>query len=244
MISLLRVFMMEHILDPDSPLSPSVSANSDNLAFVDHGHLLAPSPSPLSHVSPTPAPPAMQGVIGSPVRAVAPCVIVAPDDEVLVQDGTPEPEMVPIASGRCRGQLCPRVPKGYRGKSVLLTYPNLNSRPRVATVHAEFSKHHYHLRQLIGCFERHNAGHDENGQVVADWKWHMHIFGHICLNSRGDPPNIKTVQPCEIRLDGRMCHANISPVRNHTDVWYANSNPYHYSRGVWLMCCSGVMSGR
>jgi len=236
--------MKDHILDPDSPLSPSVSANSDNLAFIDDGPLFARSPSLLSHVSPTPALPAMEAVIESPAPAVAPCFIVAPDDKVLVQDGRPEPELVPVASGRLRGQLRLRAPKGLRGKSVLLTYPNLDSKPTVAAVHAEFSKHRYCWRELIGCFERHKAGRDENGQVVAEGKWHMHIFGHIRLNSRGDPPNITTLRAFDIRLDGRMCHPNISPVRNHTDVWYANSNAYHYSRGVSLMCCSGVMSGR
>jgi len=235
---------MEHILDPDSALSPSVSANSDDLAFINDGPLFTLSPSPLCHVSPTPAPPAMDVVCEPPAPAVAPGVIVAPDAEVLVQDGTPEPEMVPIASGRCRGQWRPRVPKANRGKSVLLTYPNLDSRPTVAAVHAEFSKHHYRLRELIGCFGRHMAGRDENGQVVAEGKWHMHIFGHICLNLSGDPPNTKTVRAFDIRLDNRMCHPNISPVRNHTNVWYANSNAYHYFSGVSLMCCSGLMSGR
>jgi len=69
----------------------------------------------------------MEVVCEPPAPAVAPAVLVAPNNEVLVPDATPEPEMVPIASGRCRGQLGPRVPKGYRGKSLLLTYPNLNS---------------------------------------------------------------------------------------------------------------------
>jgi len=96
---------MEHIVDTDSPLSPSASANSDDLAFIDDGPLFAPSPSPLSHVSPTPAPFAMELAIGSPAPVVSPDVIVAPDDEVLVQDSTPQPDMVPIASGRPRGQL-------------------------------------------------------------------------------------------------------------------------------------------
>jgi len=79
---------------------------------------------------------------------------VAPKDEVLGQDGTPEPEMVPIASCRPRGQLRPRPPKGYMGKSVLLTYSNLNSKPTVAAVHPELSKHRYRLREPIECFER------------------------------------------------------------------------------------------
>jgi len=152
--------------------------------------------------------------------------------------------MVPIATGRRRGQLRPRPHKGYRGKSVLLTYPNLDSKPTVAAVHAEFSKHRYSLRELIGCFESHKARREENGQVVPEGKWYMHIFGQIYLNSRGDPPNIKTVRAFDIRLDNRICHLNISPVRNHTDIWYANSNPYHYSRGSLLMSCSGVMSRR
>ena len=114
---------MEHIIDPDSPLSTCVSANSDDLAFIDDGSLFALSPAPLSHVSPIPAPPAMEVVIELPASAAAPGVIVAPDVEVLVQDSTSEPEMVPIASRRCRGQLPPRPPKDYREISVQLTYP-------------------------------------------------------------------------------------------------------------------------
>ena len=69
---------MEHILDPDSPLAPSVSANSDDLAFINDGPLFAPSPSLRSHLSPTLAPPAMEVLIESPAPAVAPCVIAAP----------------------------------------------------------------------------------------------------------------------------------------------------------------------
>jgi len=93
-----------------------------------------------------------------------------PDNEVLVQGGTPEPELVPIASGRRRGHLRPRPPKGYWGKSMLLIYLNLNSKPPVAAVHAEFSNHRYRLREHSGCFEWQKAGRDENGQVVAKGK--------------------------------------------------------------------------
>ena len=46
----------------------------------------------------------------------------------------------------------------------------------------------------------------------------MHLFGHICLNNMGDPPNIKTVHAFAMRLDGHMSHPNISHIRNHTDV--------------------------
>jgi len=186
----------------------------------------------------------MEVVIESPAPAVASGVIVAPDHEVFIQDGTPEPEMVAIASCRRRGQLRLRSHKGHQGKSVLLTYPNLDSKPTVAAVHAEFWKHRYRLRELIGCFERHKAVRDENGQLIAEGKWHMHIFGYIYLNSRGDPPNIKTMRAFDIGLDNPMCHPNISQVRCHTDVWYANSKAYHYSRGISVLCCSGVMSGR
>jgi len=106
---------MEHILDPDSPLAPSVRADSHDLAFIDDGPLFGPSPSPITHVSPTPAPPTMEVLIELPAPAAAPGVIMVPDEQVLVQDGTPEPEMVHIASGRHRGQLRLRPPKGYQG---------------------------------------------------------------------------------------------------------------------------------
>ena len=88
----------------------------------------------------------------------------------------------------------------------------------MGAIHAEFSKHRNRLRDLIGCFERHKAGRDENGQLVAEGKWYMHIFSHICLNSKGDLPNIKTVRAFNICLDNRLCHPNISPLRNHTVV--------------------------
>jgi len=78
---------MEHILDSDSPISTSVSANSDDFAFIDDGPLFAPSPSPHSPVLPTPAPPAMEVVIESAAPAVALGVILAPDDEALTQHG-------------------------------------------------------------------------------------------------------------------------------------------------------------
>ena len=70
--------------------------------------------------------------------------------------------MVPIASWRRSGQLRPKALGGYRGKSVLLTHPNLNSKPTVAAIHPEICKYCYRLRELIGCFERHKAGRDEN----------------------------------------------------------------------------------
>jgi len=235
---------MGHLIDPGSPLSTFLSANSDDLAFINDGPLFVLSPAPLSRVYPTAAPPAMEVVIELPAAAVAPGVRVAPNDKVLIQNGTPEPEMVPIASCRRRGQLRPRPPKGYREKSVRLTYPNLDSKPTVALVLAKCSKHRYSLRELIGCFERHKAGRDENGKVVAERKCHMHIFGHRCHHSRGDLPNIMTVLAFDIHLDGRMCHPTISPVRNHTEVRYANSNTHHYSNGMSLKGCSGVMSGR
>jgi len=82
----------------------------------------------------------MEVVIESPAPAVAPGVImapgviVAPDDEEFIQDGTPEPKVVSIAFGMGTGQLPRGTLMAYRGKSVLLTYPNLDSKPAVAAV--------------------------------------------------------------------------------------------------------------
>ena len=103
--------------------------------------------------------------------------------------------------------------------SVLLTYPNLEAKPRMATLRAEFAKHCYRPRQLVGCFEGHKATRDANGEVVAEGKWHMHIFGHLCLNSKGDALNIKNERAFDITLGRNVCHANIQLPRNHTDVW-------------------------
>jgi len=89
---------MENILDPDSPPSTSGSANSDDLAFIDNCPLFAPSSSPLCHVSPRHNLPAIEVVSELPTPAVASDVIVASNDDVLVQDRTPEPEMLPITS--------------------------------------------------------------------------------------------------------------------------------------------------
>ena len=47
----------------------------------------------------------------------------------------------------------------------------------------------------------------------------MHIFGHLCPNSKDDAPNIKNEPAFDITLGRNVCHANIQPPRNHTDVW-------------------------
>ena len=136
-----------------------------------------------------------------------------------MQEGTPEPVMVPITSGRRQGQLRKKKGFGYRGMLVLLTYPNLEAKPTMATLRAEFAKHRYRFRELVGCFERHKVNRDANGEVVAEGKWHMHIFGHLYPNSKGDAPNIKNERVFDITLGRNVCHANIQPPWNHNDVW-------------------------
>ena len=154
-----------------------------------------------------------------PAAAIVSPGIVTLDDDILMHEGTPEPEMVPITSSRRRGQLRKKKGFRYRGMSVLLTYPNLVAKPTMAALRAEFAKHRYRFRELVGCFERHKATRDANGEVVAEGKWHMHIFGHLCPNAKGDAPNIKNEWPFDITLGRNVCHANIQPPRNHTDVW-------------------------
>ena len=112
---------------------------------------------------------------------------------------------------------------------MLLSYPDLDDKPTMEAIRAEFAKHRYGFRELVGCFERHKATADANGQVVAEGRWHMHIFGHLCLNLKSDAPNIKNALAFDIMLWGQVCHANIPHPRNHTDVWYVNPNTYHYS---------------
>ena len=207
---------------------------SADLEFIDDAPLLAPSPSPLSYLSRTPTPPPIEVICETPapVAAIVPPVIVTLDDEQLVQVGTPEPEMVPITSGRRRGQLRKKPHFNYRRESVLLTYHDLDEKPTMEAIRAEFAKHRYWFRELVGCFKRHKATRDANGQVVAEGRWHMHIFGHQCLNSMGNASNIKNLLASDITLWGRVCHANIQPPRNHTDVWYINPNTYHYSNSI------------
>ena len=88
----------------------------------------------------------------------------------------------------------------------------------MATLRAEFVKHRYHFGELVASFERHKATRDANGVVVAEGKWHMHIFGHLCPNSKCDAPNIKSERAFDITVGRNVCHANIQPPRNHTEV--------------------------
>ena len=194
-----------------------------DLVFINDAPLFAPSPFPLSHVSCSPTPPHNEVVPETPARlaAVVSPVIVTLDNEVLMQEGTtPEPEMVPIPTGRRRGELRKKpAAKGYKGESLLLTYLALDERTTIAAVDSEFAKHCYRFRELIGCFERHKATRDANVDVMEEGRWHMHILGHLCLNAKGYPPNIKNGKVFDIKLNGRRCHRNMQPVRNHTDVW-------------------------
>ena len=195
---------------------------SADLGFIDDSLLFAPSPSPLSHMSRSPTPPHNEVVpkTADGLAAVVSPVIVTLDNEVLMQEGTPEPEMVPITTGRRRGQLRKKpAAQGYWGESLLLTYAALDEKPTIAAVHTEFAKHRYRFRELIGCFERHKATHDANGEVVEEGSWHMHIFGHLFLNATGSPPNIKNGKALDIKLNGPRCYGNMQPVRNHTDFW-------------------------
>ena len=102
--------------------------------------------------------------------------------------------------------------------SVLLTYPNLEAKLTMATLHGGFAKHHYRVRELLWCFGRHKVTRDANGKVVAKGKWYMHILSHLCPNSKGDAPNIKNERAFDITLGRNECHANIQPPGNHTDA--------------------------
>ena len=130
------------------------------------------------------------------------------DDAGLMQDSNPEPERVPTTSGWRQRQLRKKKGFGYRGKSILLIYSNPEAKPTMVTLIAEFAKHRYQFRELVDCFVKHRATRDPNREVLAEGKWPMHIFGHLCLNSSGDPPMIKNVY-----------HAYIQPPRNPTGVW-------------------------
>ena len=215
---------MEFIINTQSSRSLSSTPMSADLNFIDDAPLFAPSPSPLSNVSRSPTPPHNEVVPETPTpsAALVSPVIVLLENVFLMQEGTPEPAMVPIMTGRRSGQLHKKpATKGYRGESLLLTYPALDGKPTIAAVHAEFAKHRYRFQELIGCFERHKATRDANGEVVEVGRWHMHIFGHLCLNAKGNPPNIKNLngKAFDIKLNGRRCHGNMQPVRNHTDIW-------------------------
>ena len=90
------------------------------------------SPTPLSNEV-APETPTQSAALISPV-------IVTLDHDILMQEVTPEPELVPIISGRRQGQLWKKKGFGYRGMSVLLTYPNLEAKPTMTTLRAEFAK--------------------------------------------------------------------------------------------------------
>ena len=122
--------------------------------FIDDAPLFAPSPSPRSHVSWSQIPPPNGLIIHSPTplhneivpetpppsAAVVLPVIVTLDDDFLMQEGTPEPEMVPITSCRRQGQLQKKKGFGYRGMLVLLTYPKLEAKPTMVALRIEFAK--------------------------------------------------------------------------------------------------------
>ena len=126
---------MEFIINCQSSRSLSSTPRSDDLDFVDEAPLFAPSPSPGSYLSWSATPPPNEVIIGSrtpphnevvpetppPAAAVVSPVIVTLDDDILMQEGTREQEMVPITSGRRQGQLQKKKGFGYRGISVLLT---------------------------------------------------------------------------------------------------------------------------
>ena len=105
---------MEFINNTQSSCSLSSTPRSDDIDFIDDTSLFAPSPSPHSHVSRAPTPPPNEVIVRSPtplhnvvvpktpapLAAVLSPVIVTLDTDILMQEGTPEPEMVPITSGR------------------------------------------------------------------------------------------------------------------------------------------------
>ena len=93
----------------------------------------------------------------APSPALVAPVILTLDNDILMQEGTPEPELVPITSGRRQGQLRKKKEFGYRGMSVLLTYPNVEVKFTMGALRSEFAKQRYHFRELVGCFERHKA---------------------------------------------------------------------------------------
>ena len=80
---------------------------SANLNCINDAPLFAPCPSPLSHVCGSPTPPHNKVVPETPTLSAALVwpVIVPLENQVHMQEGTPEPEMVPIATGRRRGQF-------------------------------------------------------------------------------------------------------------------------------------------
>ena len=110
---------MEFIINTQSSRSLSSAPRSDDLDFIDDAPLFPPSPSPRSHVSWSPTPPPNEVVpeTAPPAAAVVSPVIVTLEDDILMQEGTPEPEMVPITSGRRQGQLRKKKGFGYRGTS-------------------------------------------------------------------------------------------------------------------------------
>ena len=102
---------MAFIINTKSSRSLSSTPMSADLEFLDDAPLFAPSPSQLSHLCSCPTPPHNEVGPGTPTgsAALVSPVIVTLDNEVLMQEGTPESETVPINSGRRGGQL-PKMP--------------------------------------------------------------------------------------------------------------------------------------
>jgi len=77
----------------------------------------------------------------------------------------------------------------------------------------------YKLRQWDRCYEIHRAERDDEGDVVEEVKWHIHLVGHICLATNGGEPNIKNARAFDIKIDGQVYHPNFTAARKLADTW-------------------------
>lgn len=144
-------------------------------------------------------------------------------DDDRLEAGTPEPELVEIVSGKNKGKKRRKTQPSFRSTTVFMTFSHLLRKPTVDEILEQMSQWKYKLRQWEACFERHQATRtlDEEGNVVAEEEgtFHIHLVGYVCLNARGDAPNIKNFRCWDIKLDRETYHPNFKVVNNMSDVW-------------------------
>jgi len=141
------------------------------------------------------------------------------EDNELVQDGTPEPELVEIKSGLKKGKKRAKAQFCHRAERTFFTYSRFHQKPTIDELLEQMGSWNYELRQWDGCYERHRAERDDEGNVVEEGKWHIHLVGHICLATNGGAPNIKNARAFDIKIDNQIYHPNFTATRKLAVTW-------------------------
>ncbi|KAF8536837.1 hypothetical protein BDD12DRAFT_889072 [Trichophaea hybrida] len=156
--------------------------------------------------SPPPPPPSPHGSQPS----VAPHIGAPSPAPSYQQEGTPAPEIITDKRGKKRN----RQSFQFHNERVFLTWSHLLEKPSVEQILFAMSTWRYKLRQWIACYERHRT--DEDGNAGT---FHIHLVGHITLNSKGNTVNIKNPRAFYLKIDREIYHAKIQPARSLADTW-------------------------